>query len=851
MESCRKSSDMKIPAEGIEIRVLEGEGIARQGWPLTRGVPLPVGAVKGVEGLWVEDGEGEVVPGQFRALGRWPDGSVKWVLVDFQGEVGAGREAVYFLQSGEGQESIAGVGGIEIVEEEDRIEVCTGPLRFGIGKQAFALFDGVEIGNRQAGAFVAEMEVMARGGGDAWAKISESEFVGETTRRVYGMGGECLASAGAEEYSVEIEEAGLLRTVICCKGAYESTAPMHHYVGYRPLRFVTRVYAYAGQTHVRVVHSIIMTCNPREVEVEALGLRVPLLTAGGGVCRIEAGRVLQGALVPERYTLLSQRSDHHFQLEEFEGVERQVRAEGERAGGWVCAENEVAGVGVALRYMAEEYPKALGVGSKGVDVFFWRDPEGEKLSLKRYGEEVAWHEGEGVYADGTGTAKSSEFFVDFFRAGAADSDKLRGVLAPPQISVDPEWVAASGAVGGLATGAGFPKADRMLTGFVEWMSGHIERYRWKGFFDWGDVMATWEEAAGGWRFKGRWGWCNSEWDPRHAVWLQYLRTGGGSYYELGEAMTRHSLDVDTCHYHPFRPYMVGGCFRHSMDHFGDETCASHTFIDNWIDYYYISGDLRALQVLREAGEFFLRYRWSEDPRYSFSLRSIGNTLRGLVYLYELTGEQRFLRRAEEVYEVIARGQNEDGSWHKRFQVSTADKLSDLAPYGMASEGTTLAVEMGTARPFSDEEYMALGGTFTQLKRVLPYGEQKGYQTHYLLVGLERLHRLTGRDDVAAVFVRAVDWFCGGKGAFAVDFAIAQSYHGVLCGELAYAWRLTGERGYLAVGQQVLAHEIAAQDWSDNLDYRGAVGMHPTALSLLFFGVPSLLGALQDAGMEEE
>ena len=60
--------------------------------------------------------------------------------------------------------------------------------------------------------------------------------------------------------------------------------------------------------------------------------------------------------------------------------------------------------------------------------------------------------------------------------------------------------------------------------------------------------------------------------------------------------------------------------------------------DNWVDYYYLSGDERAREVLREAGEFLLRYRWSEDPRYSFSLRSIANALRGLLYLYELTGE---------------------------------------------------------------------------------------------------------------------------------------------------------------------------------------------------------------------
>ena len=189
--------------------------------------------------------------------------------------------------------------------------------------------------------------------------LSEERSDGST-----GWGAACLASEGVEEYAVEIEEAGPLRAVICCRGAYESTAPMHHYAGYRPLRFATRIYTYAGKAQVRVVHTVIVTCNPRETEVEELGLRVPIVPEDGGTWRIGAGRVMEGAWVPERYELLSQRLDNHFYWEEYEGVERAARAEGERAAGWICAENDRAGVGVALRYMAEEYPKALGLVRK-------------------------------------------------------------------------------------------------------------------------------------------------------------------------------------------------------------------------------------------------------------------------------------------------------------------------------------------------------------------------------------------------------------------------------------------------------------------------------------------------------
>ena len=346
------------------------------------------------------------------------------------------------------------------------------------------------------------------------------------------------------------------------------------------------------------------------------------------------------------------------------------------------------------------------------------------------------------------------------------------------------------------------------------------------------------------------------------MWIQYLRTGQDSHFRLGEAMTRHSVDVDTCHFHPFRPYMVGGCFRHSVGHFGDEPCASHTFLDNWMDYYYLTGDQRTLEVIREAGEFLLRYRWTENPSYSFSLRSIANALRGLLYACEATGEERFMRRAEEVYAVIARGQNEDGSWNKRFQVSTPDRLPDQAPYGMATEGTTLAVEMGTAAPFTEAEFRPLRGPGTRQLQVMPDTDHKGYQTHYLMIGLELMHRMTGREDVRAAYLKAVDWFCGnsctagdpscaaGDDEWDASFAWSQNYHGIICRHLGYAHQLSGDRRYLEIGRQVLRRLIDGQDWSDDPRRRGAVAMTPMAISLLFFGVPHLLGQLREAGMDE-
>ncbi len=67
---------------------------------------------------------------------------------------------------------------------------------------------------------------------------------------------------------------------------------------------------------------------------------------------------------------------------------------------------------------------------------------------------------------------------------------------------------------------------------------------------------------------------------------------------------------------------------------------------------------------------------------------------------------------------------------------------------------------------------------------------------------------------------------------------------------AMCFKLTGERGYLEVGRVLLVRLAESQDWSDDPRKRGAVGMSPMYLSLLFFGVPCLLGVLQEAGLEE-
>ena len=379
--------------EPIRLTVTARDGQERADWPLTRGVTLPEGAA-GDAGELILTGPDGAVPVQLRPLARWPDGSFKWVLADFQGRVEGGSTSVYHLQAG-GPEAVSPEEAVEISETEEAVVVCAGPLRFSLSRARPGLFDRVETGRRIDGTFQPEADLSGEGGGELWARIREGEFLGGTRRRIYGMGGECLASLAPEEWSVEVEEAGPLRAVVTCRGALEQRAPMHHYTGYRPLRFVVRIHVFAGQPFVRLQHTVVFHLNPRG----DAGRRDRPAPApgrwrrGGSSAGRRPSRSALRPCPPGGELLLAQQEDNHFRQLESGGDGRV--SEGERTEGWLTAESGAGGLGLAMRHMAEQHPTALRVSGGGIAAMPWHHPEGRLLSLERYSEEVAWHEGEG------------------------------------------------------------------------------------------------------------------------------------------------------------------------------------------------------------------------------------------------------------------------------------------------------------------------------------------------------------------------------------------------------------------------------------------------------------------------
>src|SRR5688500_13815385 len=75
--------------------------------PVSIGVPLPADATTGATDVTSLTLTGAPV-GQFRVLGRWPSGRIKWVLVDTQATLSAGQKSTGIALTGGGAGNFGG-----------------------------------------------------------------------------------------------------------------------------------------------------------------------------------------------------------------------------------------------------------------------------------------------------------------------------------------------------------------------------------------------------------------------------------------------------------------------------------------------------------------------------------------------------------------------------------------------------------------------------------------------------------------------------------------------------------------------------------------------------------------------
>src|SRR5438876_3666017 len=309
------------PPLAVPLALEESAGVARHAWPASASVPLPRGRVQSPDKLWLAAPDGHAAPLQARALERWPDGSVRWLLLDFLADVPPGKVATYTLRDGAAPAPVSGAR-VRLEAGRDGARVLdTGALRVTVPARGEALLADLAAGPvRLAGAVPLPALAVDR------------------------------ARRGAPSHEgVTVETEGPVRTELLVTGRYPAG-----------IAYEVRIAAFAGERFLRLQHTITDLADPHYAPLRSLLLTVPGHFTEAAV-GIDGGRRTLGELA----------RGHELRHTDATPALLDGVSAGRHADGWAEARGGGAAVTLVAPFFWQEYPKALRVGSDrlAIDLF--------------------------------------------------------------------------------------------------------------------------------------------------------------------------------------------------------------------------------------------------------------------------------------------------------------------------------------------------------------------------------------------------------------------------------------------------------------------------------------------------
>ncbi|MEO5958086.1 MAG: Tat pathway signal sequence domain protein, partial [Opitutaceae bacterium] len=296
------------------------------------GVPWPKGAVPKEQKFSLKAADGKALPLQSWALAYWPDGSLKWSGF----ATVAGPETTGPLQLSSGEAAAADAVKVTLQEGNGAIDIDTGVMKARLRTSGANLIESISVAGREV-ARAGQLVVLLQNGPDVeeGAAPTREKFLSNVRK-------------------VTVEQSGPVRAVVKVEGMHKATNGAREW-----LPFSVRLYFYAGQEAIRVVHTIIYDGDQEKEFIRGLGL-----TFG----------------VPLR-----------------EGLQnRHVRFTGADGGLW--AEPIQAGIGNATQAAGQPIPNGRNYGEHGDEGGYaiWSDfklmqpnPEGFTI-MKRTNPQSAW-----------------------------------------------------------------------------------------------------------------------------------------------------------------------------------------------------------------------------------------------------------------------------------------------------------------------------------------------------------------------------------------------------------------------------------------------------------------------------
>lgn len=630
----------------LSVRVPGDEAAVRVGEPVTVGVPFPQGLHVDAKRIGVS-GRSGLVPVQVEPLERWPDGSIRWALLDFA----ADAPAVY-----------------TVVPVSDPAP-CGEPPVPAPGELAEIRANGLAFRVPSSGSFC--MDVCDERAGGAARRISA-----EVTR----ADGELLRP---EVTSTEWEARGPLRSVL----RVDAIVRMEDG---RPLRFTIRLHFHLRKPAVRCEIAIL---NPGRahhpggfwelgdagsVLIRDCSVRLELGTRASARCSVEPGRPFESVAPPMELYQDSSGGENwdspvHVNREgripvTFRGYRLRsggTEQYGLRATPVLWAGEGSAQTGVAMRYFWQNSPKALEADSRQVVLRLFP------------GQFADLHEIQG------GERKTHSFYVAFGEDGVSELP-LDWVRRPVFVSANPAWYAHAQAAPYITPAADDPNGEYtdIVASIVEGPQSFeakreiIDEYGWRNF---GDIYADHEAVFNEGPLISHY---NNQYDGVAGFAYQFFRTADPRWWVAMDELAWHVRDIDIYQTSEDKSAYSGGLFWHTFHYVdagrsthrsyprlpgvaGGGPANEHVYSTGLMLHYLLTGDRSSRDAAVGLAEWAFRldngmltpFRWLSHGETGYASkthtadyhgpgRGAGNVIVVLLNGYRLTGRAHFLHKAD-------------------------------------------------------------------------------------------------------------------------------------------------------------------------------------------------------------
>jgi hypothetical protein len=686
----------------IPITISERAGIDRINEPVSMGIPFPRGIIKNVSSLALEDENGEKIVLQAEELATWPDGSLKWALLDFQISLKADSVKVLVLKENSHINENDNIREMLIEQNKNAFLVNTGAASFFLSKSHFKPFERVVING---------VDVVQ----------------GEQCRTI-------ITDESGLEYKpviskIVIEKSGVVRSTVRIDGSFVSNKK------YELVNFFSRINFFRNSGLARVEFTIL---NPRpakhigglwdlgdpgSIYFKDLSLNIAMADNGNPA---ERELSLYEDPVPMDYQIFSGNNKHKYEYFRFSSnpinqsnssnsinpsnptnpsnpinptnpsntgnlliyqdssggnnwkssnhvnrhgvVKTSFRGykihangsllkEGLRANPVVTLSTDKMGLSASVQSFWQNFPKALEI-------------DDNKLVIRLF---------PGYYDDNYelqgGEQKTHTFYLNFTDT-VCDNKKLCWIQHPLVPHASPEWYSNSKVINYLIPEKDEPDIElqKLINGAKEGEDNLfakreiIDEYGWRNFGEfYADHEAVFYEGP-----SPLVSHYNNQYDCILGTLIQFIRSGDERWFILGDQLCRHVRDIDIYHTDKDRPEFNHGLFWHTEHYLDAETsthrcfskkhekhrdlsaygggpASSHNYTSGFLLHYYLTGQKCSMDAVKSLTSFVMT---NIDMEKSFCNRII-KKLRKRKALFN-NGTPEFVQ-LEKIYEFDGPG----------------------------------------------------------------------------------------------------------------------------------------------------------------------------------------------------